>query len=422
MFRDQPHIGGDDLPGLVDDQFQDVRARRTGQEHAGDLAAGPLPAFAQPGLLVQPGVLDGHSGGHRQRRQDGLVLHVELPGAALLGEVEVSEHLVAHPDRHAEEGVHRRMVGREAVRRRMLRQLRQPQWHRVPDQFSEEPVPAGQCPDLRVPLFADADGQELGQLLVTADHAQRPVLGVHQHHRGLDDAAQHLRQVEFPADREDGLQQAVQAVPGPAHRVDAHLQLAQQFVEPQFGHMLLKTAAIVPAHDFLRPTQQTRRLEPVPLSSPYCPGVSASPSIGPKTGWHPGGADRSFKHNTGSRTAPSLPAPTPRSHTPVRRRRATVRTPIHAPTTQTATAVAASCRTTVALPSAAPATTLTTLIRPRPQGPVPRTVTGCPDGSQPLDEATAGASSMRTARPAGRRTRRSRRTQRPGSPHGSAPL
>lgn len=84
-------------------------------------------------------------------------------------------------------------------------------------------MPAGQRPDLRVPLLADADGQELGQLLVTADHTQRPVLGVHQHHRGLDDAAQHLWQVELPPDGENGLQQAVQTVPRTPYGVDAHL-------------------------------------------------------------------------------------------------------------------------------------------------------------------------------------------------------
>ncbi|GAA1913418.1 hypothetical protein GCM10009837_42680 [Streptomyces durmitorensis] len=64
----------------------------------------------------------------------------------------------------------------------------------------------------------------------------------------------------------------MQAVPRAADRVDAHLQLAQQFVEPQFGHVLLGTAASIPAHDFLRPTQQTRQFEPVPRCSPYCPG------------------------------------------------------------------------------------------------------------------------------------------------------
>ncbi|GAA3898375.1 hypothetical protein GCM10023084_58600 [Streptomyces lacrimifluminis] len=113
-------------------------------------------------------------------------------------------------------------------------------------------------------------------------------------------------------------QQAVQAVPGPAHRVDGHLQLAQQLVEPQLGHMLLKTAASILAHDLLRPTHQTGRLEPVPLSSPYCPEASTRLSDGPGPGRHLGAGDRSLKHGAGSTAAP-----------------------FHAPTARTATAVAA---------------------------------------------------------------------------------
>lgn len=150
------------------------------------------------------------------------------------------------------------MVGGEAVRLGVLGELRQPQGHRVPDQLSEEPVPAGQRPDLGPPLLVDTDGDERGQLPVSADHTQGAVLGIHQDHRDLDDAAQHLGQVQLPSDGQDGLQQAVQAVPGATDGVDAYLQLAQQFVETELGQMLLGSPTRIRAHRFLRPIKRTR--------------------------------------------------------------------------------------------------------------------------------------------------------------------
>ena len=78
VLRDHPDVRGGDLPGLLDDQFQYLGARRAGQQRAGDLRAGPQPALPQPGLLVQPRVLDGHPGGHGEGGEHGLVLGVEL--------------------------------------------------------------------------------------------------------------------------------------------------------------------------------------------------------------------------------------------------------------------------------------------------------------------------------------------------------
>ncbi len=127
----------------------------------------------------------------------------------------------------------------------------------MPDQLSEEPVPAGQRPDLGPPLLVDADGDERGQLPVAADHTQGAVLGVHQDHRGLDDAAQHLGR-SSSVDGQDGLQQAVQAVPSATDGVDAYLQLAQQFVEAELRQMLLGPPTRIRAHRFLRPIKRTR--------------------------------------------------------------------------------------------------------------------------------------------------------------------
>ena len=62
---------------------------------------------------VQPGVVDRHCGGAGQSDGELLVEFAELVAVDLVRQVQVSEHLVADPDRHAEERAHRRMVGRE---------------------------------------------------------------------------------------------------------------------------------------------------------------------------------------------------------------------------------------------------------------------------------------------------------------------
>ena len=62
---------------------------------------------------VQPGVVDRHGGGAGQSDGELLVEFAELVAVDLVRQVQVSEHLVADPDRHAEERAHRRMVGRE---------------------------------------------------------------------------------------------------------------------------------------------------------------------------------------------------------------------------------------------------------------------------------------------------------------------
>lgn len=148
------------------------------------------------------------------------------------------------------------MVGGESVRRGVLGQLRQTQRLRVADQLAQDAVPRGQVPDLRAQLVADAHGEELGELLVVADDAEGSVLRVHEDHGRLDDAAQHLWQVQLPAHRHDRLEEPVQPVPGAADLVDPHLQLFEQFVQSEPGHPSDRGFSAVPAHRHLR--QRTR--------------------------------------------------------------------------------------------------------------------------------------------------------------------
>ncbi|MFJ7777034.1 hypothetical protein [Streptomyces yangpuensis] len=105
----------------------------------------------------------------------------------------------------------------------------------------------GEVADLGAQFVGDADREELGQLLVLADDAEGAVLGVHQHDRGLDDAVQHLRQVQFPSDGHDGFQKPVQPVAGSTDLVDACLEFVEEFVQPQ-PRQAAAREAVVHAH------------------------------------------------------------------------------------------------------------------------------------------------------------------------------
>ncbi|GLV97853.1 hypothetical protein Slala05_14850 [Streptomyces lavendulae subsp. lavendulae] len=110
----------------------------------------------------------------------------------------------------------------------------------------------GQVPDLRAEGVVDADGKELRQPLVVADDAEGPVFRVHEYHSGFDDAAQDLRQVEFPAHGHDGFEQTVQPVPGTPDLVDPYLEFVEQFVEAQPGNTA-PGGVLASAHAHLRP-------------------------------------------------------------------------------------------------------------------------------------------------------------------------
>ena len=66
-------------------------------------------------------------GGGGQRHGQALVLGREVAAVFLFRQVEVAEDHVPDPDRDAEEGLHGRMVRREAVGLRMSAQVVEPQ-------------------------------------------------------------------------------------------------------------------------------------------------------------------------------------------------------------------------------------------------------------------------------------------------------
>ena len=101
---------------LVGDQPKHPRRARPPQQLGRDVAGRLDPGLPCPGLLVEPRVVDRDAGGGGQRLHQHLVVFAERLAAGLLGEVEVAVDLVADAHRHAEERVHRRVVGGKAHR------------------------------------------------------------------------------------------------------------------------------------------------------------------------------------------------------------------------------------------------------------------------------------------------------------------
>lgn len=144
------------------------------------------------------------------------------------------------------------MVGREAVGGGVTGQFREPERLGVPDELAENAVAGGQVADLGPEVVADADGKELGELLVVTDDAQGSVLRVHQDDSGFHDAPQYLWQIELPADGHHGLEEPVEPVPGAAHLVDSDLELLEQFVQPEPRKPRTHGTLLVPAHAYLQ--------------------------------------------------------------------------------------------------------------------------------------------------------------------------
>jgi len=87
--------------------------------------------------------------------------------------------------------------------------------------------------DLR---FIQPDRDELSEPAPFADDAQRAVPGVDQGHGRLNDLPERDLKFQVAADRHDGLEQRMRAVPGGQHRLQPDLQLGEQFVEPHVRH------------------------------------------------------------------------------------------------------------------------------------------------------------------------------------------
>jgi hypothetical protein len=127
------------------------------------------------------------------------------------------------------------MVGRKADRCRVVGEVRDADRFRVLDQHAEQATALGQVAHHRGGVVVNADVHELGEplALVGAQHAERAVPGVDELDRGAHDPVQRALELEAGTDRDDGVEQALQAVPRADDLAQPVLQVAEQPVEDQ---------------------------------------------------------------------------------------------------------------------------------------------------------------------------------------------
>ena len=191
-----------------------ARREETLNHRVVEIAGDALPVLYERELLqarVEPGVLDGYSGGASEGHDQLLIDVGEHLGGRLLGQVQVAEHLVAEADRHAEERVHRRVVRREAIAVGMLAEIGEPQRLGIDNEQTQDAMTLRQVSDRTMRVIVDANGDELGEEGARlVEHAERAVASIDQVGGGFDDAPEQGGQVETRADCEHGFEKSVQ--------------------------------------------------------------------------------------------------------------------------------------------------------------------------------------------------------------------
>ena len=158
---------------------------------------------------VQVRVLDRDPGPAREHGDGAHVELVEL-AALLVGEVHVPPRLAADQERDAEERLHRRMTGGEAVRARVHADVGEDQRARVLDQQPEHAAAARQVADLGARRRVDPRGQEsLERAALLVEHADRRIARAGQLARRLEQPLQHDLGVQLGHERAARFQQAL---------------------------------------------------------------------------------------------------------------------------------------------------------------------------------------------------------------------
>ena len=179
---DHQRTGVHQRAGTLDDEVKQDLQVRLRADRAGDgrgrlqSAIRPLERIASRGFgAIESRVLhrDGSPGGEDH---DRLLIGLVEVAVGLVGQVEIAERLVANEDRHPEEAAHLRMSGREAVRLRVLADVRKPERLGVLDQQPQDSAAARQVADCPMTLRLDAAGDEALELdAPLVEYAERGV-------------------------------------------------------------------------------------------------------------------------------------------------------------------------------------------------------------------------------------------------------
>ena len=169
--RDEPRA--DQLAELLRDELEQRVEVELGDEDVHHLVQRLELRRPARRRLVEARVLDRDRGLGGEQDDRRLVLLVEVGAARLLGEVEVAVDDAAQADRDTEEGLHRRVVRREADRARILVEVVEAQRLRLADEDAEDAAPAGRSPIAVARLLVDARRDEALELRRRTDRGRR---------------------------------------------------------------------------------------------------------------------------------------------------------------------------------------------------------------------------------------------------------
>ena len=210
--RDRDEARADQPAQPAGDQLEQARELDFARERGPDLIQRLELVRPCGRRLVEARILDRDCGLARERLDELLVGGGER-ALLLLGQVEVPEGTAAQQDRHPEEAAHRRMVGREADRARIVGDRLEPQRAGVGDQRAEDAAAAREGADLRRRVGVDAGVEEaLERRPGLVDHAERRIAGAGQGGRGLGELLQEVVERELRAERDSRLDEAAQAI------------------------------------------------------------------------------------------------------------------------------------------------------------------------------------------------------------------
>ncbi len=206
--RDHDEPGFHQLAQPRGDELEQLGQLDLRDERVDDLVQGLELGQPAGRRFVQPGVLDGDGGLGREHLRQLLVLLGERPSTGLLRQVEVPVGDAAEENGHSEEGLHRRVIGREPDRVRILAEVVEPKRPRIRYEQAEDAAPAREIADRSLRLGVDSGDDESLELLAgRIDDAERRVFRFGQLGRRLDDLLQHAVQGELPGERDACVEQ-----------------------------------------------------------------------------------------------------------------------------------------------------------------------------------------------------------------------
>ena len=190
-------VGACQLSGMLGDTAQQGRLPSSRKHVVGDLAEGVQPPLAGPNFFVQRCIGDCDAGLSSKHHQGVLVFLTELVCGPLLGEVDVAENAAHGLDRCSQERSHRRVIGREPHRLRVIGDVIDAHRPRLVNQQPEHSPTARKIPDRLSLPGRDPGRNEFGNRVSVADDAKGAIAGVGNLCRQVHDSLEHDRQRKF---------------------------------------------------------------------------------------------------------------------------------------------------------------------------------------------------------------------------------